>query len=194
MCIGYPPFFAGFASFAIFDFFWRHRIAIFHFQLRKMAFGRLFSGSPRIRLAAQLSLSSLVPALPIIYWYQHAQRERAEREHDVRTKLRCDESSVHRVGLFARGLDAVGHDRSLVKYYLTSNSRNLRLKNTVGADGGRPAGREVPARRCHPLRPTMRDVRERPVRGIGLHTRQVSTVRRRRRHAKCRKWELRALR
>ena len=54
-----------------------------------MAFGRLL---PRVRLAAQISLSSLVPALPIIYWYQHAQKERAEREHDVRTKLRCDES------------------------------------------------------------------------------------------------------
>lgn len=43
---------------------------------------------PRTKLAIQLSLSALIPVIPILYWSHDAKRERAERQHEVSTKLR----------------------------------------------------------------------------------------------------------
>lgn len=43
---------------------------------------------PRVKLAAQLSLSALIPAVPILYWSHNAKQERAERHREVSTKLR----------------------------------------------------------------------------------------------------------
>ncbi|KAL9185856.1 hypothetical protein ACHAXT_003633 [Thalassiosira profunda] len=52
---------------------------------------RLFSNlrqHPRAKLAAQASLATLVPAAPILYWSHTAKNERAEREHEVKTRIR----------------------------------------------------------------------------------------------------------
>lgn len=43
---------------------------------------------PRTKLAVQLSLSALIPAIPILYWSHTAKQERAERQHEVSTMLR----------------------------------------------------------------------------------------------------------
>ena len=44
---------------------------------------------PRIKLAIQLSFSTiLIPSIPILYWLHNAKKEREEREHEVATKLR----------------------------------------------------------------------------------------------------------
>mmetsp|Transcript_2880 Transcript_2880/g.6448 ORF Transcript_2880/g.6448 Transcript_2880/m.6448 type:complete len:318 (+) Transcript_2880:269-1222(+) len=43
---------------------------------------------PRTKLAVQLSFSALIPAIPILYWSHNAKQERAERYHEVSTRLR----------------------------------------------------------------------------------------------------------
>ncbi len=44
---------------------------------------------PRVKLAIQLSFSTiLIPAIPILYWSHNAKKEREEREREVATKLR----------------------------------------------------------------------------------------------------------
>mmetsp|Transcript_11330 Transcript_11330/g.20833 ORF Transcript_11330/g.20833 Transcript_11330/m.20833 type:complete len:315 (+) Transcript_11330:56-1000(+) len=43
---------------------------------------------PRTKLAVQLSLSALIPAIPILYWSRNAKQERAELHQEVSTKLR----------------------------------------------------------------------------------------------------------
>ena len=43
---------------------------------------------PRAKLAAQISLSALIPVIPIVYWSHNAKKEREERRHEVATKLR----------------------------------------------------------------------------------------------------------
>ena len=61
-----------------------------HNQADPMA-SRLFSNlrqHPRAKLAAQASLAALVPAAPILYWSHTAKKERAEREHEVKTRIR----------------------------------------------------------------------------------------------------------
>lgn len=44
---------------------------------------------PRTKLALQLSASAAVASMPIMYWSNSAKKERAEREHEVATRIRC---------------------------------------------------------------------------------------------------------
>eukprot|EP00986_Skeletonema_menzelii_P011212 scaffold5693_cov141-Skeletonema_menzelii.AAC.19 len=44
---------------------------------------------PRTKLALQLSASAAVASMPIMYWSHSARKERAEREHEVATRIRC---------------------------------------------------------------------------------------------------------
>eukprot|EP00985_Skeletonema_marinoi_P022508 scaffold14400_cov132-Skeletonema_marinoi.AAC.8 len=43
---------------------------------------------PRTKLALQLSASAAVASMPIMYWSHNARKERAEREHEVATRIR----------------------------------------------------------------------------------------------------------
>lgn len=43
---------------------------------------------PRLKLAIQLSLSALIPTIPILIWSNNAKREREERSQEVSTKIR----------------------------------------------------------------------------------------------------------
>lgn len=46
------------------------------------------NNNQRTKLAVQLCCSALIPAVPILYWSHNAKKERAERLHEVSTRLR----------------------------------------------------------------------------------------------------------
>jgi len=66
-------------------------------QTNKMASQRRFfqqfitnlNNRPRTKLALQLSASAAVASMPIMYWSHTARKERANREHEVATRIRC---------------------------------------------------------------------------------------------------------
>ena len=48
----------------------------------------VMANHPRLKLAIQLSLSALIPTIPILIWSNNAKREREERSQEVSTKIR----------------------------------------------------------------------------------------------------------
>lgn len=179
------------------------------------------NGHPRIKLAIQLSLSALVPAAPILYWSRNTKCERAERDREVSTKMRCvfvllfspdggggDEGREERNGrciyywririrhaIACHFFRPNAHRHDKVPFHFVIRHRFIRPpQDTIRTNHRRIVGGKVPAGRRRAVRQAMRMLRLGTDGRIGMSPRKSVPLRRGGRHEERGEGELRALR